>query len=329
MTNGSPIGPHDTRKKGFHMITEKIIVGQGTGYPLDGILTLPSDSPGPVPAVVFVHGSGSSNMDERIGKLTPFKDLAEGLARRGIASLRYDKRTYTHGKSMVKFSEGPITVKEETIDDALIATALLRRDPRVDPDGIFVIGHSMGGMLAPRIDAEGGDYKGLVLMAGTPRRLEEVMIEQNEEAFESMGGLMQRMSRNRIGEINEILRNVDRIPDGEAKEKRLGHGTTLYYFKEMGKHPTPRYLTSTDKPILIMQGDRDFQVKPDRDYAEYKRLLDGRPNVTFKLYEGLNHAFVPALYSSIKDAKKEYGVERHIGEDVIGDIADWILANSS
>ena len=62
------------------MYSEKIVVGAGTEYPLNGLMTLPSDLSKPVPAVVMVHGSGASNMDEKVLKLTPFKDLAEGLA---------------------------------------------------------------------------------------------------------------------------------------------------------------------------------------------------------------------------------------------------------
>ena len=102
------------------MISEKITVGAGTDYPLKGLLTLP-DGPGPFPAVVLVHGSGSSNMDEKIYKLTPFKDLAEALAGHGIAAIRYDKRSYTHGLKMLR--QGDITVRQETIEDALLRSA--------------------------------------------------------------------------------------------------------------------------------------------------------------------------------------------------------------
>ena len=94
------------------MTAQNIVVGEGTAYPLKGILTLPDDLSKQVPAVVFVHGSGSSNMDEKVGKLTPFKDLAEGLAKQGIASIRYDKRSFAHGLKMLKEKE--ITVKQET-----------------------------------------------------------------------------------------------------------------------------------------------------------------------------------------------------------------------
>ena len=112
------------------MISEKIIVGENTKYPLNGLLTLPEDLSKPVPAVVMVHGSGSTNMDESVYKLTPFKDLAEGLAQYGVASIRYDKRTFVYGKEMVK--SGIITVKEETIDDALMAIELLKKDERIE-----------------------------------------------------------------------------------------------------------------------------------------------------------------------------------------------------
>ena len=108
------------------MYTEKIVVNEGGKYPLNGILTLPENKDGNYPAVVFVHGSGSSNMDEKVMKMTPFKDIAEGLAKRGIASIRYDKRSFAHGLKMIR--EKNITVYEETIEDAIAATNLLRKD---------------------------------------------------------------------------------------------------------------------------------------------------------------------------------------------------------
>ncbi|MBR4878554.1 MAG: alpha/beta hydrolase, partial [Clostridia bacterium] len=128
------------------MTSEKITIGKGTKYPLDGRLTLPDNLANPVPAVVFVHGSGSSNMDEKVGKLTPFRDLAEGLAKHGIASVRYDKRPYKYGFRMTV--KGGITVREEVIEDAILAKKLLESDNRIDKNNIFIVGHSMGGMLA-------------------------------------------------------------------------------------------------------------------------------------------------------------------------------------
>ena len=307
------------------MIKEKIIIGENTKYPLNGLLTLPMDTTKPVPAVVFVHGSGSSNMDEKVGKLTPFKDLAEGLAKHGIASIRYDKRSFAHGFKMLKDKSRPITVKEETIEDAILATELLRQDSRIDPGKIFIIGHSMGGMLAPRIDAEGGDYRGLILMAGTPRKLEEVLIEQNEEVLSELKGLAKWLIQKQVQKLRKTFAGLYDLSDEEATKKKVGGGTTLYYFKEMGEHPVSDYLIAMEKPMLIMQGEKDFQVKVDKDFKEYQNLLKGKSNATFKLYANLNHAFVPSVYGSIMKANKEYNVEQHIGEEVIADIAKWIL----
>ena len=119
------------------MIKEQIIVGENTNYPLKGLLTIPACTVSPVPAVVFVHGSGASNMDEKVGKLTPFKDLAEGLAKHGIASIRYNKRSFSHGLKLVREKE--VTVRKETIEDAILATQILKNDPRIDKNKIFII----------------------------------------------------------------------------------------------------------------------------------------------------------------------------------------------
>lgn len=305
------------------MIKENIVVGEGTKYPLKGILTLPEDRQTQVPAVVFVHGSGSSNMDEKVGKLTPFKDLAEGLAQLGIASVRYDKRSFAYPFKILR--EKIITVKEETIEDAIRATELLKRDSRIDKDNIFIAGHSMGGMLAPRIDAEGGNYKGLILMAGSPRRLEEIMLDQNEAVMRLGKGLLQWFVKTQVAKISAMFEGMYELSDEEAKKKKVGNGTTLYYFKEMGEHQSSNYLVKLEKPILIMQGEKDFQATLENDFAAYKELLEDKKNVTFKVYENLNHLFVPSVYGNIMKAMKEYKVEQHIGKNVIKDLADWIF----
>ena len=99
-----------------------------------------------------------------------------------------------------------------------------------------------------------------------------------------------------LEQAKEILSHMKELSYEEAKKVKMGGGTTLYYFKEMGEHPASDYLAHMEKPILIMQGSKDFQAKVDPDYIGYQSLLKGRDNVIFKLYEGLNHAFVPAIY---------------------------------
>ena len=306
------------------MIQENIILGQGTRFPLKGMLTLPDDCSASVPALVLVHGSGSSNMDEKVGKLTPFKDIAQGLAERGVACIRYDKRSFAHGLKMVRDKATVITAREEVIEDALLAAALLRADRRIDPGKVFLLGHSMGGMLAPRIACSGGDFAGLILLAGSPRRMEEILLDQTREISETMTGLARWITKKQLRKLEKTFEGLYDLPDEAAKAKKVGGGTTLYYFKDMGQPPVSWWLEKTTKPMLVMQGEQDVQVKADVDYKRYQELLGDRENVTFRLYPGLNHAFVPAVARNIAEAKKEFSKERHIGAEVLDDLAWWI-----
>ena len=305
------------------MVCKKIVIGESTEYPLNGMLTLPDACSAPVPAVVMVHGSGPSNMDEKVMRLTPFKDLAQGLAAHGVASLRYDKRTFAHARKM---KTALATVREETIEDALLAVALLKKDPQIDPDRIYLLGHSMGAMLAPRIDAEGADVKGLILLAGTPHRLEEIVLRQLKQsgggssALKWIVGLEYRIFAKKFDGLYEM-------DDEEAKRKKFAGSLSLYYFKEMGRKTAADYLLESEKPALILQGGRDYQVLAEDDFQGVRELLALRKNTVFKLYPDLNHLFVKALYDDILKASKDYKIERHIGEDVISDIAAFILEN--
>ena len=127
---------------------KEVKVAIGNTYPLEGLLTLP-EGEGPFPAVVLVHGSGSSDMDSKIYAVTPFKDIAKGLANLGVATIRYNKRTWTHGRQVLKDYPKNFTVNEETIEDAIFAKELLEKDARINPSQIYVAGLSLGGMLAP------------------------------------------------------------------------------------------------------------------------------------------------------------------------------------
>ena len=305
------------------MYSETIVVGAGTKYPLNGLLTLPGDLSKPVPAVVMVHGSGASNMDEKVMKLTPFKDLAEGLARHGIASLRYDKRSFAHGLKMIR--NRSLTVKEETIEDAILAVKMLREDPRIDHSRIFILGHSMGAMLAPRIDAEGADVRGLIMMAGTPYRLEDIVLRQLRQAGRGKS-LMSRIVRLEHAFYRRKFRGLYEMSDEEAKKKKFAGNLTLYYFKEMGQKTAADYLLASPKPVLILQGGRDFQVLAKKDYRGFRKALAGRARTWFRLYPELDHCFVEGIYDDILKASREYKVERHIPEEVIGDIAKFVKA---
>ncbi|MCL2746619.1 MAG: lysophospholipase [Coriobacteriia bacterium] len=314
------------------MIEENIIIGEGTDWPLDGMLTVPdaddTDTPAgaaadtPVPAVVLVQGSGPSNMNEEVCGRTPFKDIAHGLAQRGIATIRFDKRTFTYGKQLAKKRD--ISVKDEYIDDVLYATQLLRDDPRIDSNRIFIAGHSLGAMVAPRIDQEGGNYAGLILMAGAIRRLEDVMATQIAEQISDSKWPMTLILRNISNRMQKKLKGIYEMSDEKAKNTKVFGNIYAYYFKDLGKKQVSEYLADTTKPVLVLHGEKDFQVTVEDDFEGFKKSLAHNPQASFKLYPNLNHLFMPSIYGTIKMAKKEYSVPAHVEGYVIADIAAWI-----
>ncbi|WP_067624883.1 alpha/beta hydrolase [Alicyclobacillus acidiphilus] len=307
------------------MAEEQVAIGAETNHPLNAVLSIPDEANGLLPSVVLVHGSGPSNMDEKIGNNYPFRDLAEGLSARGIAVLRYDKRTFVHGKQMKR--DGSLSVREEIIEDAILAAEFLRTDSRIDSNRVFIIGHSLGGMLAPRIDAEGGHFVGIIIMGGSPRKLEEILMDQNNDVLNSVHGLLKVIAKKQIASLSSKFNNIYNLSDEEAKSiKLIGKYTKAYYFKEMGEHPAADYLKALDKPVLILQGDKDFQISVEKDFGGYQQLLSDKPNVTFKLYPNLNHLFMPAVYGQIGKAKREYRVAQHVDQQVIDDIANWIFS---
>jgi hypothetical protein len=182
----------------------------------------------------------------------------------------------------------------------------------------------MGAMLAPRIDAEGGRFRGLILMAGTPFRLEDIVVRQLRQSGRSGHGLMRAIARLEDKLFSKKFDGLYELSDEEAKKKKFAGAATLYYFKEMGQKTAADYLLENDTPALILQGGMDFQVLPSEDYARFRELLKDRPNVEYRLYDDLNHIFVKGIYNNILKASKEYKVEQHIGAEVIDDIAAFI-----
>ena len=155
-------------------------------WKLPATLTLPKDGM-KLAAVVLVHGSGPHDRDETINAGNkPFRDLAEGLATQGVAVLRYEKRTEAHGAKLLVLQH--FTPQEETVEDAVRAAALLETVPEIDPQRIYVLGHSLGGYLLPRILKQAPQVAGGISLAGSTRPLEDVMVEQYEISGPVAGG---------------------------------------------------------------------------------------------------------------------------------------------
>ena len=272
---------------------EPVTVGSGE-WTLPGTLSMPD---GPVSgAVVLVHGSGPNDRDETVGANKPFRDLAWGLADRGIAVLRYEKRTRQHAGKLA--GNKTLTVREETTEDALLAAALLRKHDRIDPKRVFILGHSLGGTLAPRIGAADPSLAGLIVLAGATRPLRDAAREQ----------LVYLESLN---------------PSGVSVDQRIAMLTKAVpesYWKDLDSYNPTDTAAGLAMPMLILQGERDYQVTMV-DLEGWKKALKGKSGVTIKSYPTLNHLF---MAGEGKSAPSEYEKASHIPDFVLDDIAAWI-----
>ena len=296
---------------------KEVMVGTGE-WAVPGTLSIPVGND-PFPAVVLVHGSGPHDRDESIGPNKPFRDLAWGLASRGVAVLRYDKRTKVHGEKLASL-KGVLTVKEETIEDALAAVALLRNTERIDAHRIFVLGHSLGGMLIPRIGRLDKGISGFIVMAGTTRPLEDVILQQMSYVFALDGAI----SDAEKAQLEKIKRQSARVKDPQLSStvpsQELPLGIPAHYWLDLRGYNPPEAARGLKQPMLILQGARDYQVT-EEDFEGWKKALSSRENVRFRVYPRLNHLFMEGEGMS---TPAEYDVPRHVAKIVIDDIADWI-----
>lgn len=285
--------------------------------PLHGALTVPAGH-GPFPAVLLVAGSGAQDMDESLGPNKPFRDIANVLARNGIASLRYDKRPFDYPKSWGDRS-GP-TIDAEVTDDAVTAARLLTRQKAIDPQRVFVLGHSLGAMMAPRIGRRDPQLAGLVLMAASARRILDVMEQQAREQTLKAGGSADDAAQA-VQPIAQERHMLSAIGQGQAASEGDFEGQSQTYWLSWSRVDPVIDAKVLSMPMLFLQGGSDFQVSPTQDFARWKQVLAGRPQVTFHLYPGLSHLFMPAGKTG---TLVDYGAPGHVDAQVLGDVAAWI-----
>jgi uncharacterized protein len=308
----------------FHEQPLTVVNGK---FELPGTLTLPVNagpSSHPLPAVVLVQGSGPHDEDESIGPNKPFKDLSEGLAGHGIAVFRYTKRTLKYGGES---SQDPntFTIDDETGSDARAAVALVATQPGIDPKRIFVVGHSQGAMMAPRIAAGDDQIAGIVMMAGNTRPLEQVIVDQIKYLI-SIQSSADKQADQGTQQIAAAEQAAKTIADPNLKPGTmvdvLGSKTPASYWLDLRNYHQTEVAAKLTIPIFILQGDRDYQVTKV-EWDGWQKALAGHPNVTFKMYPKLNHLF---MTGEGPGSPEEYDKPGHVSEEVITDIAVWVQA---
>jgi fermentation-respiration switch protein FrsA (DUF1100 family) len=316
---GSPLPPewqrpNYSKPQTFH--ETEITVGNDDWH-LPGTLTLPNGK-GPFTGVVLVHGPGPDDRDETIYSNHMFKDLAEGLASRGFAVLRYDKRTFVYGAQM---SGTSYTLQQETVEDAVRAAALLRAQPSINPRRVFVIAHSLGGYALPRIAKQDDKLAGAVVLAGNARPIEDVVLDQATYTTQARVNLTQNEIR-RFDNLKAEVEKVKRLQPGAKDTPPVVLGLPSAYLLDLKFYNPVAEMKGMSLPVLFLQGERDFQVTM-KDFEIWRSGLAGRKAVSFHSYPALNHLF---MAGEGKPTPAEYRIPSNVSAQVVGDIAAWLSA---
>ena len=300
----------------FQKVAAEPIVVRTDTLKLNGEYLYPRlENSNKIPIVILVHGSGVWDMNENLMGNEPFKDLAYGLASRGIGVLRYDKRN-DHAIAT------PSSIEEETILDAISAIKLAKTLEGVDTSKIFVLGHSLGAMAAPRIAKECGmNLAGIIIMAGPARPLEDVLIEQAKFAL-TIKKPVDEADRDNF----EKLRNQAQV----VKSDTLKPGTSQYllpmqlpgsYWLDLRQYKQVETAKQFNGAILVLQGENDALVSM-KDFELWGKGLKDKPNAKFIAYPKLNHPFMEC---ESKAAGADYSKLSHVADYVINDIGKFVM----
>jgi len=276
------------------------------------------EADGIYPALILVHGSGPNNMNERVGLNEPFKDIAHYLAENGIAVLRYDKRTYTYGSEMSRNKE--LTVYDETIDDAAEAVKFLGRLDYIDKDNIYLLGHSLGGYLMPRIAEMTPKAAGYAMASGIYTSLGEI-IPYQIDYLNNIDGIVSG-EEEKTSQETKVMADKTLKPD-TIDDDEMVLGAYKPYWEDLAEYNPIELARKIEKPVFVFQGDRDYQVPVDQ-YNLIHDALKQKENFTFKLYPGLNHLL---MFGEEKSTPQEYYTKDTVYEPLLEDLIEFIKKN--
>jgi uncharacterized protein len=309
---------------------------------LSGTLTLPQ-GPAPFPVVVLLSDNGPRDRDETIEGHRPFLVLSDHLTRKGIATLRFDKRG--GGKSTGNYAEATI---EDFAGDAQAAVAYLKTRKDLDPKRIGLIGHSEGGLSAPIVASRSTDIAWLVLLAAPALKGEDILLLQSELIMKVAGIDEEQISRTLdFNKQTYALARQEKDPAAfETKLNELvqssGMGAlvpqaTLQAQVRTMASPWFRYLLDYDPlpalqktrcPVLALNGQKDLQVPPKENLSRIQKTLQDAGNQDSQTSEmpGLNHLFQHCPTGS----PSEYGaIEETMAPEALDAVSRWVLKQAS
>jgi hypothetical protein len=206
------------------------------------------------------------------------------------------------------------------VDDAKAAVAVLASRPEVDPRRIVVVGHSLGGYVAPRIASGDRQVAGLVILAGSTRPMEESVVEQTKY-LAGLDGTVNEAEKGAIAAAEKAEKEIrsPRLAAGETVNF-LDSPTPASYWLDLRSYHPGQLAATLHIPMLILQGGRDYQVGR-ADFQGWKSALAGRKDVAFRTYPKLNHLF---MSGNGPPSPADYAKAGHVDHRVISDIATWV-----
>jgi pimeloyl-ACP methyl ester carboxylesterase len=271
------------------------------GLTLPGTLTLPPvpppdlrhpGKPAPRPPVaVLVQGSGVQDRDATIGGNKFFQQLAWGLAARGVATLRYDRRPKVDLANFYQHAD----LDHEVVLDAAAALAFVQTLPGVDSTRVFLVGHSLGAQLGPdtvalRLSQQPGSVTGMVLMSGVARPVDQVIDEQVRTFGRNQGA-----SPEQIASIARMWSDVwteardPNVPD----DRRIGVGASLpaSYWRDWLRRDPVATMHTLSVPTLVTRGTKD--VNSTHADFELLKAAGSSAGSDAREFVGLNHVYMP------------------------------------
>ncbi|WP_240796191.1 alpha/beta fold hydrolase [Streptomyces sp. RFCAC02] len=292
----------------------EVTVGTGP-YAVPGTMSVPRGQ-APGPGVVLLAGGGPFDRDGTSGPNKPLKDLAWGLAGRGTTVLRFDKATYAH-REMAAAPD--LTMTREYVPYAVDAVGLLRGHRSVDPGRVFVLGHSMGGKVAPAVAVAAPAVAGLVIMAGDTQPMQHAAVRVVSHLATVLPDQVPPAVVETFRRQAALVDSADLTPSTPAAD--LPFGLPAPYWLELRDYDPVAIAAGLGRPMLVLQGGRDYQVTVADDLVRWRTGLAGRPDVDIRVHEADDHLFFPGAGPSTPAG---YGTPQHVDPAVLADIAHWL-----
>ncbi len=307
-------------KRNDFAIEKQVKFGE-PGWQLNGVITVPAFAD-PKAVVILVHGSGPSDRNETIGPNVPFEDIAMAFAQKGIATFRYDKRTFTYGQKLIH--DFTLTPDEEVVNDVVYASQYLRLETSLDTTHLFVLGHSLGGYLLPQINDQIKGIDGYIFMNANARPLTDLVLDQYNYIFNLDGTLSESESDN----LSKLKIELDKLSKENLKDQpdeTLILGASKNYWLYLENYKPLEKLSQITVPMLFTQGLRDYQVGL-KDFDAWKANVSDKQDATFLTFDSLNHLMMSGTEKSSPD---EYYIKNEVASDFIEAVSNWIVDKSN